>query len=226
MEQDARTMSAVQSVRHSHALRCMAPFLDPRWMGTMRSGKHQAVPVDRCTLRVYGEYLQLVEPDEYEFIEGRTYLVYNVYGNFACENEEDAKQREVDAKLRYEQQRAREIEERLNRDANNAAFNARIHLPNGVEWVPGQKAVLSGLSANSWGDGQFASSVTHVYLIEALQDGRLHRNAGDFLCSSNNEANGKRWIDPIRDREEAWKGKVSCISCLDTLKRKGWLADE
>ena len=53
--------------------------------------------------------------------------------------------------------------------------------------MPGKKDVISGLTENSWGDGQKANTVYHVYLKEPLHDGRLYRSAGDFLCSRRND---------------------------------------
>jgi hypothetical protein len=45
--------------------------------------------------------------------------------------------------------------------------------------------VLSGLSANSWGDGSRRNTVYHVVLQEPLHVGRLKRSTGDLLCSTN-----------------------------------------
>jgi len=97
--------------------------------------------------------------------------------NFRCAVEADlraehereqaaADARRAEAEERWRHRRENEKQEALR-------FNATIRLP--VKWDVGIKAVRSGLSASSSGDGCKANTVFHIHLPEGLQAGRLHR---------------------------------------------------
>lgn len=81
-------------------------------------------------------------------------------------------------------------------------------------WKPGHRVVLSGLSANSWGDGTNSRTVYHVMLKQDLTAGRLERKAGQFLCSAHVDAFGSS--DEMRKHEIA---RVTCKACLKAAER-------
>lgn len=146
------------------------------------------------------------------WLEGKEYVCQNKASYTArIEAVKLAKQAEAIAKKEAEQARAN----KRRQDAD--AFNSKIALP--VQWDAGVKKVLSGLSSTSDGSGLNAGSVTHIYLLEPLQRGRLKRQAGDFLCSSLTTNNGKRYGEGVVTTEydgegNAFKPKITCKSCL------------
>lgn len=135
------------------------------------------------------------------------------------------------ADIQADQEVARQADEQrmiarcdaLNRTrADAAAFNATLYLP--VRWDTGIKHVLSGLSANSWGDGHSAATVVHILLLEPLHEGRLHREANTFLCSSSANHDGKQWLDHKQERWQDGDGqdfapRVTCKACLGIAQR-------
>lgn len=134
---------------------------------------------------------------------------------FYCELAEAAKEREE--KRRQEKLRD---EERLNicREESEA-FNACLNVP--VKWRTGMKDVLSGLSPTSAGNGINKSTVGHIELLEPLAEGRLSREAGEFLCSRNK---GKQWSDNSHLRcydgnGNLYDAKVTCKACLKMAQR-------
>lgn len=80
------------------------------------------------------------------------------------------------------------------------------------------KGRLSGLSRGSWGDGRDRRSVTHLYVEEAFEDGRLSREAGTFLCGSgaSRPMTDERFVD---DEGEKYMPPVTCSTCLERMQR-------
>lgn len=99
--------------------------------------------------------------------------------------------------------------------------NAKLCIP--VAWSAGIKSVLSGLSETSMGNGRSKATVEHIYLLEDLHDGSLHRKANTFLCSSNDSANGKLWIDvedfDYDENNDKYTPKITCKKCLQIAQR-------
>ena len=97
------------------------------------------------------------------------------------------------------------------------AFNAALNIP--VRWFPEIKHRLGGLMENSAGNGTCKNSVVHIYLLEGLHDGRLHRNARDFLCT---QPEGHHFSELISLESEPWNFEnlqVTCQQCLKIAKR-------
>jgi len=110
----------------------------------------------------------------------------------------------------------------INRRLEAEQFNRQFKLP--VPWVAGQKDVLSGLSAKSWGDGRKANTVNHILLNAPLKVGRLNRQAGDFLCTAASGTNGKNWAgDPeaiaVDKAGQKYSPKITCKQCLRLAER-------
>lgn len=196
-------------------------FIDPRWFNEMRSGKHKATVIDAQSVQVKGQTLRLANPAEIQLVPGReTYVI--LQGNFYLETDEEyqERQRKLEELHKAEQEYTRA---RLNEiRARAELFNAKIYIP--VAWVTGIKDVLSGLSERSMGNGTNAATVDHILLKEDLQDGRLQRKAGDFLCTSASGSNGKQWSG--YPESEACDGdgkkyhpKVTCKACLKIAER-------
>lgn len=94
------------------------------------------------------------------------------------------------------------------------AINSQFLLP--VPWRSAIKDVLSGLSDNSFGDGRSKSTVNHIYLLDYMKIGRIKRDAGDFLCTTANGSNGKKWSILGTDLQTKFDDmpEVTCSSCL------------
>ena len=126
---------------------------------------------------------------------------------------------------------AKEQQERDRRNAHRdeaAAFNATLALKIGVKWCPGVKEVMSGLSANSWGDGRNRASVEHVYLLEDMPVGRFKRKAGNLLCSNSKAGRNFGWSDPrsewVDGDGKGYQPRITCRACLQIAGRLGTTA--
>ena len=141
-----------------------------------------------------------------------------------AETNEDRVAREAyEAKRRAEIQAAQERAD-AERDrkfrAQTLEVNAALNIP--VRWTSGQKSVLSGLTENSMGTGRYARSVNHVLLLEPIREGQFWRARGDFLCTSANGSNGKRWSFPnthCADKEGRFVAPITCKACLTAARR-------
>ena len=92
----------------------------------------------------------------------------------------------------------------------------------------GQKDVLRGLSARSWGDGRSKATVNHIHLLEPLEKGRLVRTAGDFLFTAAQGSNGRRWSSVEATALDGdggnYQPKVTCSKCLSLARH--WITPE
>jgi hypothetical protein len=123
-------------------------------------------------------------------------------------------------KAKQEQRKRQQVEEERRRKIEEQArvFHESIDFP--VTYSVGRKAVLSGLSLDSWGDGQKKNSVHHLLLEEDFQSGRLQRKAGDFLCTSLSGNNGKLWVDPrVKHGQSEYMPEVTCKQCLKIISK-------
>jgi len=185
-------------------------YLHPLWLRNFSHGNLDAIVGDNGKIIVQGETLRFA--NQTIALAPGTKLKVWLERQFMCA--------ETEAVARYEEAlkqhqvivaatRAEKL--RLDREAD-AKFNRQYRLP--IAWKPGIKDVLSGLSEKSNGDGRNVATVQHILLSEDLHAGRLHRNAGDFLCSSNTAKNGKRWSTQVSEL-----GKITCKQCLLLAER-------
>jgi len=137
-------------------------------------------------------------------------------GQFYCRSEAEMREEQAQVRLRIKreptpQERALEASQQR---ARAAQFNRELNVP--VEWRPEVKLVMSGLGEDSFGNGRYKDSVTHIWLVEALDDGRLHRQANSYLCSP---ATGKlaRHIPAID--ADSTPIQVTCKRCLEIAER-------
>ena len=97
-------------------------------------------------------------------------------------------------KQREQIQREMDLEaDRLRHKRRDKAldFHSSIKFP--AKYHIGIKENLSGLSANSFGDGHKKNTVYHLILNEAFKEGRVERKPGEFLCSQSNSKYGANW---------------------------------
>lgn len=191
-------------------------FIDVEWFNQVRYGTHE-VALQGKTVLLNGVTMRIEE----NYPEQVVYVFLHRDGFFYMQTKQEREELVRIAKQEREEREAkkREAAKRYRQEAEE--FNAQFNIP--VEWTTGYKAVLSGLSENSWGDGRYRSTVNHILLQEDLQQGRLKRKAGDFLCSATER--GKRWgsfDDPVEfayDDNGAFQPKISCQSCLKIAER-------
>jgi hypothetical protein len=117
-----------------------------------------------------------------------------------------------------QQWREREQQEAIARRVTQAkavkVFNDALNLP--FAWTVDHKVVMSGLLADSTGDGCYQRTVWHVRVLEDFADGRFKRSAGDFLCGKDNSAHTGYTTPSEEDRNTY---QVSCAQCLKVAKR-------
>lgn len=206
-----------------HALRGPA-LLPPQWFNRVRHGTHDACVNEAGSVNLYGQALHFAGAPLAVGVAVRVWI--SMAGHFVCASLEDLTQEEAQRRLaeQAEQQARNQRLDAARADAEQ--FNARLQLP--VRWDVGIKDVLSGLSETSMGHGRNRATVEHVYLLEALQAGRLRREAGDFLCTAASGTNGRNWSGKRVERFTDGKGqpyapKVTCAACLTLAAR--WMND-
>lgn len=191
--------------------------MNPLWFNRVISRNFPAT-VRNNAVTVEGETLQIAEP----LADGTALRVY-FSRDFYAVLESDI---EAEAKKTAERQAAAADQRRetLNlRRAYAEEFNATINLP--VPWRISQKEVLSGLGANSNGDGCFAKTVQHIELLDDLDAGRLRRKKHDFLCTSASGSNGNSWSGGnkgimFKDGDGSdYMPRPSCQRCLKLVER-------
>lgn len=200
----------------------LAPsLLDPRWFQKVRYGLHEASVIDSQSVNLEGQVLRLADPQAIQLVSSQKVYV-TLLSQFYLQTEAEYQETLCKARERIAREK-QQWKEQLNQARTEAeAFNSTLHIP--VRWVPGIKDVLSGLTENSWGDGHNAATVQHIMLKEDLQDGRLVRYRGDFLCTSASRSNGQN----IAGQPESlacdgdgneYQPKVTCKTCLKLAER-------
>lgn len=194
--------------------RLVAPdFLHPLWMQSFR-GQVQDGEVADGGVKVQGVSLSFARPVP-EFAEGTLVKVWVDFHFLCAESSELARHEAALSDAANSRTRA-ERRTRAHSAVGDEHFNQALKVP--VAWRVGIKDVLSGLSENSDGSGRNRASVSHILLLSELHDGRIHRHAGDVLCTSRSQSNGKNWSN---QREEG-RGRVTCPRCLQLAAK--WAA--
>jgi hypothetical protein len=181
-------------------------FIDPRFMralpvhGEVKDGK--VVAGDTILLFV-----------DMPYREGIAVKVFLHDGGFACQSLAEIETENRQAKLRDQALReVRRIQEQQRIEAAKA-FNRSLNIP--VKWRSEYKPVLSGLTESSMGNGQYANTVYHVLLEDPIHEGRLHRGAGQPLCSAGMGSFGEL----VAWREDRYHNRVTCKQCLKIAGR-------
>lgn len=198
--------------------RLIAPrFIDPRWRNI---GQQEATVIDNQSVQSLDQIFHLADPSEIVLSPSQKVFVrLSRYFYLETEEEQKEKQHQAEERRQREKEEYRILRNKQREEAE--AFNAQLHIP--VKWVSGYKSVLSGLTENSWGDGRNKATVNHILIQEDLEDGKIHRKEGDFLCSSSKNQNGKLWtvgssktpISLAYDGEgNEYQTRITCQSCL------------
>lgn len=194
-------------------------MLEPMWFNRVRSGEHPAVSDAGGAVLVEGEALQLGADRPAPGAPLKVWL--DGGGFFVCATVDDLERAAQERKDRAAAETAARNAALDQRRDDARTFNARFNLP--VAWDVGVKDVLSGLSETSWGDGRNKATVEHIYLLEPLSDGRITRQAGDFLCTSKSGSNGMRYSTVVtRSCDSAgqeYAPRITCKACLKLAER-------
>ncbi len=192
-------------------------FIDPRWLCHVQLDGSGVVDETGKNVIIHDVVLSLDE-----LLNPGTPVKVWLDRNFYCNTVIDLDEQEkIIEKQRMKQIQAEKDAMDLYRKESEK-FNNGLNIP--VPWTTGQKDVLSGLSASSWGDGRRSNTVNHILLQEDMVDGRLQRSAGDFLCTSSSKNNGKQWsgsptIYLVDGHGEKFLPKVTCKQCLKLANR-------
>lgn len=103
--------------------------------------------------------------------------------------------------------------------ARSKAFWRQYDIP--ISFVVEIKESLSGLSSNSSGNGEKHNSVFHLYCQEQVQEYRLVRSAGSFLCSPVKAHSGGDWSGTLGNGITflSYTPPVTCKQCLKLMER-------
>lgn len=96
-------------------------------------------------------------------------------------------------------------------------FNRSLKIP--VRWKRAHR--IGSLRRKAWADGYRSNSSEHVLLLEDLQDGKLKRKRGQFLCGARIANLAAHQILNMSDSDEqrSKRIKVSCPKCLAIAQR-------
>lgn len=83
------------------------------------------------------------------------------------------------------------------------------------------KERLSGLSANSGGNGHARNTVYHIFVKEDIKIGRSPLKPGSFLCSPVKSKHGANWSGSLGDGRQHGdiNPPVTCKACLKKLDK-------
>jgi hypothetical protein len=200
----------------TYELRMVSPFLNPSWFNSVRSRWTKAAVQPSGQVIVEGEALRFV--DEPPPLPPGTEVEVRLGQQFYCVTVADIEAHELEQRKR--QAAEHEARERRLRQwrLEAEAFNATVNVP--VRWEVAIKDVLSGLLEGSTGNGRNKATVEHIRLLEALDEGRLKRPAGAFLCTEakGNYSNQKA-SRAYGEGSTSYQPKVNCKACLRIAAR-------
>jgi plastocyanin len=195
-------------------------FIPPMFFNNF-VGLHEGIVESADTIRLEGEHRLKFNPNEVKYAVGTEVVVtLNRWFWFMSKEDHEAllHKKEAERAQQEEEYRQRTIAKRLEAEEFNSEFNFPF------EWEVGIKAVLSGLTERSMGNGVYSKTVYHVLLKSPLKIGRMKRSAGEFLCTPHGGSNGvfSDLVTPeyFQDADGVqYKPKITCKSCLKIAER-------
>lgn len=190
----------------------LSGLIDPFWFNSVSSKRIEAIVQDNA-VTIEGKLLKLSYSESQSSIPDGTAVICYLCSYFTCSIKADIEEADKQRKVRKAQSE-QEYSDRLNayRD-ESIAFNNSLALP--FSWRTGFKAVISGLTERSAGNGLNRASVIHIELTEDFKQGRLQRSKGDFLCSKDK---GMEYTDSeihyVDGDNQSYQPKVTCKACL------------
>lgn len=133
-----------------------------------------------------------------------------LYMSYVYEIEADIESRRV----KYENESRQRREDFIQK---SFSFWSRYNIP--FQFTVEIKERLSGLSANSSGNGHARNTVYHIFTKEDCKIGRSHRKAGSFLCDPVKSRHGGDWSGSLGDGRLYYdiNPPITCKSCLKKL---------
>lgn len=124
----------------------------------------------------------------------------------------DAEKRDRERQVEKEKERLKQKKELEKKRVEQFRTSYDFPFRYGIK----HKIVMSGLSASSNGDGLKRNSVTHLFVKDAIKEGRFKRDANTFLCSPKD--NGKLfYLD--NESYDLSDQVVTCSKCLKVMDR-------
>jgi len=80
------------------------------------------------------------------------------------------------------------------------------------EYTTAIKGRIGQLSVSSSGTGRARNTVTHLYTLEAFEDGRLKRSSLEYLCGGSAKI-------PLDDKDKDDLPNITCKKCLKYMER-------
>lgn len=200
-------------------------FIPPLYLNTF-SGIREGVIIEGNRINIDKDHYLRYDGSEVDLPPGTPVMVMlNRWFWFVSREDFEKHQRlkEEERKRHEEEYRLKSIALRVEAEQFNSEFNFPF------EWEIGIKAVLSGLTERSMGNGVYKNTVHHVYLKSPIKIERIKRNEGDFLCTSKGGNNGHfselRTEEYFEDADGVkYKPKITCKSCLRLAER--WRVQE
>lgn len=192
--------------------------IDPTLIAKMQCGAVEAVVSQDGIIDLSGS--KLLFTDTAEALGPGTSVRIWLDRHFYCASLTDIEAHRLAHEAAQHAKEQQELDRRNALRDEAVTFNTTLVQKIPARWCPGVKMVLSGVSANSWGDGLNRATVEHVYLLEDLEVGRLKRKAGDFLCTNSSTRLGG--LDPRSHWEDgdgqSYEPKVTCKVCLSIVE--------
>jgi hypothetical protein len=172
------------------------------------------------TVEIGLEELPLIDPPFDPQTKVKVYLHDD--SKMVAKDIEQVKKEETKRKQRREKaKKARKRNEmrntRIKKEAR-AEFWNQYDIP--VDFIVVDNVRIGELQKGSTGTGRTEHTVDHLMPLEPFEDGRLKREANEFLCKNK----GKYWDialhdeDPVEDPDENTR-KVTCKACLQLMER-------
>lgn len=183
-------------------------WIDPRFMN--------ALPTEGRVINgnvVVGS-TTLTFPDGVPYPDETPVMVY-CKRDFCCESLAEIEQARHALAQRIAAREAQERAEQAQRDDAARAFNAALNIP--VKWMPEHRHITGGIACN----GTQKKTVQHIFLLDELHSGRVHRRANSYLCSAkdNDVCNGWAIDTTQKGVEFNMTFKVTCSRCLTIAAR-------
>jgi hypothetical protein len=206
-------------------------FPSPHWFARGLGGNHYGVMLADDTVKAEGNILK-IKPDEHNgmipcagtelvILKERLYLIAEEKNLFEQQQLERQKLLQAQAQVMQEQYQKERHDRLVILEKKAHDNNSLLQIP--VRWTSGFKPVLSGLSRNSSGTGENARSVTHILLLQDIDEGGFHRKANGFLCTTAKGSNGQMWTGHHDTYSSGINGhyvsEITCKQCLKIAKR-------
>jgi len=165
------------------------------------------------------KFMDLEEHNINIFFKNNDKLIFTIRSNFfEVIKEEDYNNlqllgKEIDNLLQEKRHLSSKLST-IEENISNYIFWKQYDIP--FKFVVDIKPVLSGLKANSWGDGSNKATVYHIILKEELHNGKLKRGINDFLCS---QPQGRHYYTHSSTLEDEIQNRVTCKQCLKQLEK-------